>query len=367
MFAQTVSTYFSNSGIRVTDDMVFDTAGNLYGSDFNGNKVYKITPQGFATTFVSGLANPNGLAFDSNGNLFVVEYSGGRIHKYNSNGVLLQSFFVGAFPSGLIKDFDSDDMIFTLTQASSVNRLSTSNGSVTTLASGFPLNTPVGLTFDDNGNLYSGNFVGRQIYKITTSSPQLIATVPNGGTNSNLAFITYANGFLWGTVYLTGHKIYKINPNAVDDVTLFAGNNQGSNDGSVFSASFDSPSGIIFNPSQNALYVSEFTTSGNIRKINNIPLSINDINASETILTISPNPSKRKINIYSTSQQLISSNTYNISLFDITGKVIYNAIHENNNNNFSITIDISKYDSGVYFVNVITDEGFKITKSIIKY
>ncbi len=60
--------------------MVFDTDGNLYGSNFEANSFHKITPDGTATEFVTGLQNPNELAFDEDGNLFVAEYSAMRIN-----------------------------------------------------------------------------------------------------------------------------------------------------------------------------------------------------------------------------------------------------------------------------------------------
>lgn len=364
-FAQTVSTYFSDPTVSVTDAVIFDNDGNLFGSDFgynfDGVSVYKITPGGVVTTFATDLSNPNGLAFDSLGNLFVVEYSAGNIHKYDANGVLLETFNVGGFPSGLIKDFDSDDMIYTQTQNSSINRLSF-NGTITELAQGSPLNVPVGLAYDDNGNLFSGNYVGREIYKITASGPEFIATVP-GDNGASLAFITYANQKLWGTTFFGDNKIYSINPNGIDDFTLFAGSVAGSDDGDISVATFTNPSGIIFNPTDNSLYVSEFTTEGNIRKIANIPLATNSL-ISEIDFIVSPNPTSSRLEIKGNTNH--NFNKLIVTIYDVMGKIILNETHITNSSDFNIITDVSKLSTGIYTIKIQSDDEFFTTKKFIK-
>src|SRR5207253_3610183 len=64
--------------------LAFDANGNLYVADGNGigseqpaanNMVWKISPQGNATQFISSINNPTGLVFDSQGNLYVAAYA----------------------------------------------------------------------------------------------------------------------------------------------------------------------------------------------------------------------------------------------------------------------------------------------------
>jgi sugar lactone lactonase YvrE len=57
------STFVHNLGAGLY--LAFDDQGNLFASDGNAGKVYEITPGGNVTTFVSGLAYPNGLAFSA--------------------------------------------------------------------------------------------------------------------------------------------------------------------------------------------------------------------------------------------------------------------------------------------------------------
>src|SRR5437764_12619767 len=68
-------------------------AQNLFVSarDDSGGKILKFTWDGVQSTFASGLRQPQGLAFDSAGNLFVTDYGSGGvgrvIHKFTSNGI----------------------------------------------------------------------------------------------------------------------------------------------------------------------------------------------------------------------------------------------------------------------------------------
>lgn len=362
IFAQNVSTYFSDATATITDAITFDDSGNLYGSDFYGDSVYKVTPTGTLTTFVSGLVNPNGLAFDSAGNLYVVEYTEGKIHKYDSAGTLLTSYTVNGTPSGLIKAFDNDDMIFTMVDNNSINRLSTSTGTITEIYQGTPLSTPVGLAYDDSGNLYTGNYVGRQIYKIDAAATY-VATVPNGGADSFLAFITYGNGRLFGSIFFDGHKIYSINPNAIDDTTLFAGSVQGDTDGDIAVATFDSPSGLAYVEAEDALYVSEFSTNGNVRKIDGVLLSTPDF-SSEFEVILSPNPSNDILNLKGSINSTLGNT--NIYIYDYTGKLIQEWIQNEIENSFDFQLDISSLSSGFYTISMQSDSGQTLSKKFIK-
>ena len=266
----TVTTLLDSEVAQVDDALALDQHGNLYGSHFLGDSVYKIDPDGNVSVFADQLAYPNGLAVDSQGNIFINEYGAGTIHKYGSDGERLDSFFVDGYPSGLVKDFYSDAMIFTNVLDNSVNKLNTQTGETLTLYQGEPLNAPVGLAFDKSGHLYIGNYVGRQIYRLNKGNAQLIeiATVPDSGTDfPYLAFITYANGSLFGTVY-GEHKVYRITPKPDGSiVTVFAGSTYGDQDGPLSTATFAYPAGIVAAPNGKRLYVSEFSGLGHIRQI----------------------------------------------------------------------------------------------------
>lgn len=81
-----------------TAGMAFDSAGNLYVTDFNAGNVDKYDTNGtFLGAFISGLGsnNPESLAFDSAGNLYVGQADGTRdVLKFSSSGAPLGSFDV---------------------------------------------------------------------------------------------------------------------------------------------------------------------------------------------------------------------------------------------------------------------------------
>lgn len=357
--AQTVSTFLSDAGADVDDDMEFDSSGNLYGSNFAGDSVYKIDPSGVATVFVDGLANPNGISIDSSGNVFVAEFSAGMIHKYSSAGALIQSYAVGDNPSGIEKSPSSDDMYFTLTSNNSVNILSP-DGTITEVFQGAPLDVPVGLAFDDDENLYVGNYIGGDIHKVTLGNAVYLANVPTdgGGSSPFLAFIAYGNGKLWGTIY-GSHKIYKVGIETNDDVSLFAGSAQGSDDGPIADATFNNPGGIVFNASQNAMYISEFSGAGNIRRIDDMPLGIDDLNLNVNF-TVSPNPSTDMISVQLPSNAGLEITQ--LSVYNLNGALI----EVKNINDAPARLKVTDLPSGMYFLKVTTSDGSSGYRSFIR-
>lgn len=321
--AQTVSPFLNDSNSMVDDAMTFDAQGNLYGSNFAGNSVYKITPSGEASVFISGLANPNGLAFDSQGALFVVEYSASKIHKYAPDGTLIESFNVtDGVASNLIKAHDSDAMIFTNVVDHSINKLET-DGTITKLFTGAPLDVPVGLTYDNNGKLYIGNYLNREIYQLKNNGTvKYIATIPDSGTNfPYLGFISYANNLLWATNY-GEHKIYTVKPHKLDDVAVFSGSTIGTMDGDISEATYTYPAGIVYNPNEEALYVSQYF-NGSVRKI----LEISSYERPKLKFRLFPNPAH-----YFTIVKgiLPDAGDYTISIFDMSANLVYEANETSN-------------------------------------
>ena len=322
--SQTVTTYLNSNAAHVDDAMALDSQGNLYGSTFYGGEVFKITPDGTISSFVSGLAWANGLAVDSEDNIYVAEYLNASINKYDHDGNLIEKMSIGSgYPSGLIKAFDSDNMIYTDVGNNSINELA-QDGTVTTLYQGNPLNIPVGLAYGPAGDLYIGNYIGREIYRLprNSSSLEYVATVPAPNNHvPYLAFIAYAQGFLYGTVY-GEHKIYQIDPRNIDDVEIYSGSVYGNDDGNISEATYAYPAGIISNRSGNTLYVSEFTSNGNIRKITN-GNGRNAVN-NDTMFTLQvyPNPASEILYIQPTSNKK-EADVYFIKLYDInTGRIV---------------------------------------------
>jgi sugar lactone lactonase YvrE len=84
-------------------DVVFDAAGNLYVSQYFGNRIRKITPAGVISTVVGGntgfggdggpasnalIDRPGGMAFDASGNLYFADTGNRRIRRIAPNGTI---------------------------------------------------------------------------------------------------------------------------------------------------------------------------------------------------------------------------------------------------------------------------------------
>ena len=229
------------------DAIAIDSNGNIYASNFVGGIIYKITPGGVVTEFVSFPgSNPNGLAVDSNDHLWACDFGGNAIVHIDPNGNILQTFGISGNPSGMIKAFDNDDMIYTRYNGQTINRI-TPAGVISEISSDALLNGPVGLAYDEFGGLYVGNYNNRKIYQVQSNGDLgEVATVGDGG---NLGFIAYGQGLLWGTV-LQDHKIYAIDLENNNAVIRFAGSVAGNMDGPIAQATFNRPNGIAFDSTE---------------------------------------------------------------------------------------------------------------------
>ena len=356
-FAQTVTTYTDGTP---DDAMVLDSNGNLYASNFVGDSVFKFDPDGNGVPFITGLNTPNGLAFDSNENLYICDFSGQTIYKYDIDGNLLESFTGVGRPSGLIKAFDNDDMIFTNFNDSSIYRLGT-DGTVTLVSSDPDLNGPVGLAYDDNGVLYAGDYNDRIIYRILNDgTAEYVAQLPtDGGALPNLGFITYGQGRLWGTT-MGSDKIYAVNQNEIDSYILFAGSVQGSMDGDIDQATFTTPNGIIFNDSDDTMYITDFGTK-NIRIISDVILSYGEEALNLKSLQLFPNPVVSTLDIKTNVD-----GDYQIKVYNILGEVVYSIDESFQNTSISKSIDMSSLNSGVYLVKVTSQNVTSVKRFIQK-
>jgi RHS repeat-associated protein len=149
--------------------VIVDSAHNLYYSDANANRVYKIAAGSGTATVVAGtgtsgysgdggaataatLSIPAGLAVDASGALYIADYLNNRVRKVSAAGVI--STVVGTGTTGSSGD----------------------GGSATSAT----LNLPHSLAFDASGNLYISEFHGNRIRKVSTTGN--ISTVVGTGS-----------------------------------------------------------------------------------------------------------------------------------------------------------------------------------------
>ncbi len=351
--SQTVSTFvdiFSN-GARITDDLLFDSQGNLYGSDYSGNAVYKISPSGIINTVVSGLDSPNGLALDSQGNLFICDNTADNIYKVDTSGSISDSFAISG-PSGIIKDLNSDTLFFTTYNGNKLMKLAP-DGTIYPWFSGSPLNGPVGLCFDNQGQLYLSNFTDRRIYRVYRDSVQYLARVP-GTSASALGFITYAFGSIWATNF-QNHKIYRVFTAYQDSVVLYAGSSAGFTDGALDSATFHQPNGIAVK--DDSLFISEFAT-GNIRVIANIDadLRVKKNQISQPKIAFYPNPASTEVHLQFTD----GPRSFDYEIIDEQGALVQSGQNEQS------PVDISTLKKGLYLLKIEREgnpQSFRLLKT----
>ncbi len=355
--AQTVTTITEGTP---DDAIALDSNGNIYASNYVGDTVFKFTPSGDMFSFVTGLNTPNGLAFNSNDELYVCDGQGNTIYKYDIDGNELESFPVTSHPSGIIKSPDSDDMIFTRYTGNTINRLEP-DGTITLISDASELNGPVGLAYDENGVLYVGNYNDREIYRVLSNGDlEYIAQLPtDGGSLPNLGFITYGQGKIWGTT-MGSHKIYHVNPDEVDDYTLFAGSVAGGADGDISVATFNIPNGILFDNANNTLYITDFGPK-NLRIITDVILGVGESELLNSNLRLSPNPAQDNLFLTGT----LTEGSYKVELYNVAGQLLSTMSITSVGNEISEAMNISNLVSGVYFVK-ISDGSNSLTKRMIK-
>lgn len=204
--------------------IAIDSNNNVFIADSNNDKIKKITPSGAVTTFAgsgsSGFADgqgtaaqfnfPVGLAIDSQDNLYVTDYQNNRIRKITPSGVV--STFAGngtdgsqdgqgvnaEFTSPLGIAVDSQNNVYIGDEGIYNIRKITPNGDVTTLAgsgvfgdaNGQGTNAqftyPSGLSVDKQGTIYVADYSNNRIRKIT----------PNGLVST---FVGSSSGFINGS------------------------------------------------------------------------------------------------------------------------------------------------------------------------
>ena len=183
------------------------------------------------TGITASFNRPNGIVKDSNGNLFVAEENGNVIRKITPNGVV--TTFAGNGTNGFL-DATGTTAIFANLGA---------------------------LAIDNQNNIYVGDFGNSRIRKITPS-----------GVVTTLAILDTPYGICIdpaGTnLYVVGQsrRVQKV-AIATGQITLIAGNgSQGNTDGIGTNASFNFPFGVVVDPTNTYLYVSDLFNN-NIRRV----------------------------------------------------------------------------------------------------
>ena len=370
-----------------------DAVGNVYVGDRYNNKIRKIAPDGFVTTFAgstSGYADgvatvaqfhyPRGLTTDAAGNVYVADSGNNRIRKITPSGVV--STLAGSTagyadgigtaaqfndPGGVAVDVAGN--VYVADQYNNKIRKITPTGVVSTLAGstlGFADGTgsaamfyyPNGVTVDASGNVYVGDTNNNRIRKITpTGEVSTLAGSSQGfadGIGYSAQFnipIRLTNDVL-GNIYVAdagNNMIRKITPQG--EVSTYAGSTQGFADGVGIAAMFYTPVAVTIDASGN-LYVADMYNN-KIRKITQ-PLCVTQNDIALNII-LYPNPVATSITIKSEKNYVIDK----IIIRDLFGKILLTQMQNNS------SINVESIAKGCYFVEIYSGEN-KVMKKFIK-
>jgi uncharacterized protein (TIGR03437 family) len=206
--------------------LAFDPAGNLYISDYDANRVRKVTPDRVITYFAGnsnssfsgdgGLATsaaidaPEALATDSAGNLYIADTGNERVRKVSTGGVIstvagttqanaartnATSTFIGA-PGGMAVDafgnlFISEPNLGYIVEVTPAGAISSvaGNGKFTFDSDGLALNAalngPGGMTLDVHGNLYFADVGNSRIRELIPDAPTQLSISGGDGQTGN--------------------------------------------------------------------------------------------------------------------------------------------------------------------------------------
>ena len=194
----------TSASFKGTVGLSVDASGNIYVADRENHLIRKITPAGVVSTFAgsgnAGSANgtgtsasfskPHDIAIDQSGNVYVADHDNHLIRKITSAGVV--STFAGSGNAGSANgtgtsasfnnprdiDFDASGNIYVCDKTNHLIRKITSAGVVSTYAgsgstgstngtgTSASFNTPAGLVFDADDNLYISDYYNFLIRKI---------------------------------------------------------------------------------------------------------------------------------------------------------------------------------------------------------
>ena len=245
--------------------MELDQDGNIYMSDFGqtlqgpaGDKVFRITPDGVVSTFMTNLIGASGNSFDSQGNFYQSNIQGGSITRRSANGEIV------VFPHSLLNApvgiaHDMDDNLYIANYGSNNIIKMTPDGEFSVYAGGGLLNGPNGIARDSIGNFYVANFNNGDVIKVDTNKNITRVTTLPGGNNGHLIL---HKEWLY-VIDRGGHRIYRVRPNGHQEVLVGSGK-RGHQDGPPSIASLSLPNDLAITPDGKKLYFNDVVPlSGN--------------------------------------------------------------------------------------------------------
>jgi sugar lactone lactonase YvrE len=177
--------------------IVFDGAGNLYISDWEGRRVRRVdAATQMITTYAGGgadsgdgvpatsiqLNQPSYLAIDGVGNLYISESSGNAVRKVDAVTHNITTVASLAFPTGLALD-DGAGLLYIAAQGH-VYRLNLATSGITQVSPSlfdFSFESGGGLALDGSGHLFIADTGNNLLQRLTLSGAAIAPVAGNGG------------------------------------------------------------------------------------------------------------------------------------------------------------------------------------------
>jgi hypothetical protein len=343
----TVTTMYS--GLDKPKGMAFDSQDNLYVSV--SDTILKITPTGTRSTFATGFSSIEFMAFDSKGNLYATDYDGDKVYKVTSAGVKSVLAYINSAHGITV---DGQDNIYILSYFDKTITKITSTGDSSLFAT-ITGTRGSGLAMDKSGNIYALEYMsGGRVYKITASgNVTTYATV----STTNMIQIAIAPD---GNFYFAGYEdyvIYKID-NLLNATTYAGSGFKGYADGALASARFGTVYCLLFDKQGNML-ISDFD-NGMIRKIEDVYNGITNEKNTLTDVAVFPNPASTLLHI---SLPDCQDKTVQVEILDAMGRLVFLKNLGKIGENFEEQLNLADFKQGLYLVRIEAGDQF-ITKRV---
>jgi len=321
----------------VDDGICLDEAGNLYGSYWGvwqgavGTHVGRLRPDGTRDTLATGFNHPNGLNYHD-GTLYLANSGQSQVIAIDTGGTQQVLASVPGVSNVMPVPGQEDSLVAVAWQSSRLFGIR--NGQVTTLSTGGPISGPAGMAYDDNGELYVGNFNNGRILHYAGNGQFDVLTDIGGG----IGFITYSDGAILATNH-TDKRVYRINLSDTS-VQVIAGSGQAViADGIGTNASFSSPNGIVATPTGDTIYVSEFMGKS-VRMIVRIPATLSTSPSLYSDIKVYPVPVQHQLRLEAPWLEEMKT----LRVFDGSGKLVSETTE------WKAGIDTTKWSAGMYLL-----------------
>ena len=172
-------------GLEIVEDTLYACAGASLRA-YNINSGALVFARNLGATFL------NGITHDTSGNLYITDFSGNKIYRFNTKSRKYNVFVSGGVtsPNGIIYDQENNRCVF-VQWSGAIRTVSLVDSTVSTLVASSGLSSIDGITRDGTGNYYLSSWSPTRItrYNSTFTSPTV--AVGSGMGLSNPADIFY--------------------------------------------------------------------------------------------------------------------------------------------------------------------------------